>query len=378
MVYFVLLSFLISVVIGWLAIPRIVIIAKAKRLFDSNEARKVHSGAVPRLGGLSFFPGAMLAFCIALGLRYYFGLSIPTDTESVFLSEFMFFIGGLFLLFFVGLADDLVGVGFRGKFLAQIFAASMLVLSGLTISSFEGLFGIHQLPFGVANIFTVLFIVFAINSFNLIDGVDGLCSGTSTIVLSALGCWFIYAGDYVYAMFAFSMVGVVIVFFLYNVLGRRLKIFMGDTGSLTLGYMIVFLGLKFLDFSAANHPDLIVVNSPLSILAGLIFMPLFDTVRVFLVRISKGHSPFHPDKIHIHHKMLRLGLTHLQSTAALLGVTIFYVLLNLVMSQMLDLRFTWVLVADVVLALLGNWVVDYRIKQREKRMCVFSNKKRRK
>lgn len=378
MIYFVLLVFVVSIIIGWLAIPRIVIIAKAKRLFDSHDIRKVHTGSIPRLGGLSFFPGAMLAFSIVLGMRYYFGFILPLDIERVFLPEFMFFLGGMFLLFFVGLADDLVGVGFKGKFLAQIFAASLLMLAGLMINSLDGLFGLNELPTPVAATLTVLFIVFTINSFNLIDGVDGLCSGTSTIVLSALGCWFIYLGDFVYAMLAFAMVGVVIVFFLYNVLGRRLKIFMGDTGSLTLGYMIVFLGLKFLDFSNVNYPELITVHSPIAILVGLLFVPLFDTTRVFTTRILKGHSPFHPDKTHVHHKLLRLGLTHLQSTGSLMAVTLFYFTLNTLMSQLWGLSFTWVILIDIGLATLGDIIVNRRIKSREKYMCAVNNVKKKK
>lgn len=376
MAYFVLLTFIISIVIGWLAIPRIVIIAKAKRLFDSHDARKVHAGSIPRLGGLSFFPGAMLAFSMVLGLRYYLGFLLPLDIERVFLPELMFFNAGMFLLFFVGLADDLVGVSFRGKFVAQIFAASLLTLGGLTINSLDGLFGVWDMSIVVAAVVTVLFIVFAINSFNLIDGVDGLCSGTSTIVLTALGSWFMYLGDYVYAMLAFSMVGVVIVFFLYNVLGSRLKIFMGDTGSLTLGYMIVFLGLKFLDFSSVNYPEIVALKSPIALLAGLVFLPLFDTLRVFVGRISKGHSPFHPDKTHIHHKLLRLGLTHLQSTASLLFVTIFYFGLNIVLSQFAALSFMWVLVIDFAVAIFGDVFIELSIKSREKRMCVVNAKRK--
>lgn len=368
-IYFVPIAFLFSVIIGWLAIPRIIVIAKTKRLFDSHEARKVHSGAVPRLGGISFLPGAMISFSMLLGMRYYFDLPLEIDAESIFLAEYMFMMAGMLTLFFVGLADDLVGVGFRGKFVTQIFAAAMLVFAGLTINSLDGLFGLREIPLYFSVLLTTLFAVYTINAFNLIDGVDGLCSGTSTIVLSILGAWFVYLDDIVYAMMAFAMVGVVLVFFLYNILGRRLKIFMGDTGSLTLGYSIVFLGLKFLSYSAVDYSDSIVLYSPLSLLAGLLFVPLFDTLRVFVGRVVRHKSPFHPDKTHIHHKLLALGNTHLRSTATLLICTLFFCCVNIVMSQFLKLGFAVVICVDLGIAIgtniLLNWMIARRVAKNQ-------------
>lgn len=347
-VFFVILTFAISAAIGWFAIPRIVIIAKIKRLFDEPNSRKVHKGAIPRLGGLSFFPAALFSFAFVLGLRYYYGYDISLDLQVELLTEFLFVMAGMLILYFVGMADDLIGVGYRNKFVAQIFAAVCLVFAGVTVFDLQGLFGVYRLPFAMDALLTIAVVVLTVNAFNLIDGVDGLCSGLGTIILTTLGILFIYYQLFVYAMFAFGMVGVLIAFFQYNVLGTRLKVFMGDTGSLTLGYMIVFLGLKFVNlenttFIASG------LNSTLAILAGLLFVPVFDTCRVFVSRISRGKSPFFPDKNHVHHKLLQLNRTHLQSTGILLLMEAGFILMNFALAELAGLGINWILLIDILL-----------------------------
>lgn len=347
-VFFVILTFAISAAIGWFAIPRIVIIAKIKRLFDEPNARKVHKGAIPRLGGLSFFPAALFSFAFVLGLRYYYGYDISLDLQVELLTEFLFVMAGMLILYFVGMADDLIGVGYRNKFVAQIFAGVCLVFAGVTVFDLQGLFGVYRLPFAMDALLTIAAVVLTVNAFNLIDGVDGLCSGLGTIILTTLGVLFIYYQLFVYAMFAFGMVGVLIAFFQYNVLGTRLKVFMGDTGSLTLGYMIVFLGLKFVNLENTTFIAL-GLNSTLAILAGLLFVPVFDTCRVFVSRISRGKSPFFPDKNHVHHKLLQLNRTHLQSTGILLLMEIGFILMNFALAELAGLGINWILLIDILL-----------------------------
>lgn len=347
-ILFVILTFAISAAIGWFAIPRIVIIAKIKRLFDEHNARKVHKGAIPRLGGLSFFPAALFSFAFVLGLRYYYGYDISFDLQLELLTEFLFVMSGMLILYFVGMVDDLIGVGYRSKFIAQIFAAVCLVLAGVTVFDFQGLFGVHRLPFLLDAFLTIVVVVLTVNAFNLIDGVDGLCSGLGTIILMTLGGFFIYNQLYVYAMFAFGMVGVLIAFFQYNVLGTRLKVFMGDTGSLSLGYMIIFLCLKFINLENTTFITL-GLHSTLAVALGLLMLSVFDTCRVFVSRISKGKSPFYPDKNHIHHKLLQLNRTHLQSTGILLLMEAGYVILNVLLAELCHVAITWILLIDILL-----------------------------
>lgn len=360
-ILFVVLTFTISACIGWFSIPRIVIIAKMKRLFDTPDARKVHNGAIPRLGGLSFFPAALFSFAFVLGLRYHYGYDIALDLQINLLTELLFVISGMLILYFVGMADDLIGVGYRSKFLAQIVAGATVVYSGVTISDFQGFLGVYELPYMLDVTLTVLLVVLVINAFNLIDGVDGLCSGLGTLILFALGAFFIFYELYVYAMFAFGMAGVLVVFFQYNVLGTRLKIFMGDTGSLTLGYMIVFLSLKFLNIRDTADVKIDVDMSTMAVMVGLIFVPLFDTLRVFVSRISRGKSPFHPDKNHIHHKLLSLNFTHMQSTGILIAAQLVFMTANWAMTVYAGMNVNVIIVIDLLVAIGCNMSLGYCI-----------------
>ncbi|MEG1607254.1 MAG: MraY family glycosyltransferase [Mucinivorans sp.] len=366
---FVCATFLISFALGWVSIPRIVVISKLKRLFDVPDARKVHTQAIPRLGGISFFPAMMIATTMMLGFRYSFNFMLPPDTEVQFMSEFMFFMAGMFVLFFIGVADDLVGVGYRYKFLAQIFAASMLIGTNLSFLNMGGLLGMWEVPFAVAAVLEVLLIVFAVNAFNLIDGVDGLCSGMSSIIMACLGFWFIYSNMYIYAMISFGMLGVVLSFFRYNISGKRLKIFMGDTGSLTLGFLIIFITLKFVNLAqnGSTPSDIYQIKSPIAIMVGLLFVPLFDTLRVFISRIARGKMPFSPDKTHIHHKLLAMGYSHLHSTLLLMLMQIIFIVLNITLSEVLSINLNLVILIDIILAVSYLFYVnkELEIKQRK-------------
>lgn len=227
----------------------------------------------------------------------------------------------------------------------------------------QGLLLLHQIPTWIAYTVSVLFIIFIVNAYNLIDGVDGLCSGLSSITLLSLGAWFIYIDLYVYAMIAFGMLGVVLAFFKYNITGNRLKIFMGDTGSLTLGFLIIFLSLKFLQQSSMDvDSSYYHIKNPIAIMVGLLFIPTFDTLRVFTSRISRGKSPFHPDKTHIHHKLLSMRMSHIQSTITLLCAQIVFILLNILLSEVLMLNINIVLLIDLILAVAINSGINRYIK----------------
>ena len=364
-------TFLLSAAAGWLTIPRIVMISKKKKLFDELSARKSHTGAVPRLGGVSFLPAFLFSFSLAVGLRYMLGLDVAAPHEMAIPREFMFLVSGatvLFcvgladdlagvgyrikflaqLLFCVGLADDLAGVGYRIKFLAQLLSAALLLCSGVWIDNLDGLFGLHHVPTAVGALLTVLVVVLLTNAYNLIDGIDGLCSGLSILALFTFGVWFLTHHIYVYAMMSMAMGGVVTIFFFYNVMGRRMKIFMGDTGSLLLGFVIAFLGLKFYDLNI--NGEFYRIDAAPAVFLGIVFIPAFDTVRVFCVRMAAGLSPFYPDRRHIHHKLLRIGLTHLQGTLVIVVLQACFILLNFLLRNVnINLLFGINLVLGVLL-----------------------------
>ena len=351
--FFIIAAFLLSVGTGWVIIPRIVMISKKKRLFDELSARKSHTGMVPRLGGASFFPTFLFAFTLTMGMRYIFGYNVADDYFMDSLRELMFLLAGSTVLFCVGMADDLTGVGYKGKFLAQTLSAVLICCSGVEITSLDGLLGIYEIPYWVGIILTVLIIVLLANAYNLIDGIDGLCSGLSLLALLTFGFWFIVHGIYVYAMMAMAMAGVVLVFFFYNVLGKRLKVFMGDTGSLLLGYLIAFLGLKFYSLNVSG--EFFRINAAPAVFLGVVSIPVFDVVRVFCARMSAGLSPFYPDRRHIHHKLLRIGLTHLQSAMVIVLLQVGFILLNFLLR---NVGINLLLAINVALGFAVNYLLN--------------------
>lgn len=367
------LVFVLSAMAGVLTIPRIVLISKKKRLFDKLCARKSHTGAIPRLGGISFLPAFLFAFTIGVGVRYMYGMHIATPSELVIPREFMFLTAGATLLFCIGLADDVAGVGYKAKFVAQVLAAGLLLCSGVWISNLDGLFGIHEIPASVGMTLTVLVVVLLVNAYNLIDGIDGLCSGLSLLALATFAIWFGMHQIPIYAMMAMAMAGVVAVFFFYNVKGKRLKVFMGDTGSLLLGFLIAFLGLKFYDLNV--NGEYYRIDAAPAVFLGIVFIPAFDTVRVFCTRMMAGLSPFYPDRRHIHHKLLRLGVTHLQGTLVLFVLQAACILLNFLLR---NININILLVIDIVLGLLVNSVLTQmgnRYEQRHPEMKKNKSKK---
>ena len=344
---FVALAFLISVSVARMLIPRILLISMRKKLFDIPDDRKIHKKAIPRLGGVSFFPTILLSFCAVLALRVLTGNGVALLQSTYLLPECLLLVCGMTLLYLVGIADDLVGVRYRQKFMIQILCACFLPLSGLWINDLYGLFGIHSLSPWVGMPFTVLMVVFITNAINLIDGIDGLASGLSSASLLVLGGLFLQEELWSYAMLAFATFGVLIPFFYYNVFGsaeRSRKIFMGDTGSLTLGYVLSFLAIKY----SQNNPDVATYTSGAFVIAfSTLIIPAFDVIRVVLVRVRTGNSPFEPDKNHIHHKFLAMGFTPRRAMITILLISCGFSAVNILLMPYVDN--TVMLLSDVAL-----------------------------
>ena len=340
---FLLFGFLFAVSLGMVIIPRILVISHKKRLYDVPDARKVHTMPVPRLGGLSFFPVILMSMFLVIGFRLYFW---DMDTSSLsfnMLYEYLFLFVGMTLLYLVGVCDDLVGVGYRYKFAVQIAAAFLLVLSGNWFDSLGGLFGIYSVPAWMGMPFTVFIVVYITNAINLIDGIDGLASGLCCIALSVLSVIFFLRGQYVYALLAICTLGILMPFWCYNVFGnanRGHKLFMGDAGSLTLGYVISFL---IIHMSVTNEVSPTLSNPYMVIAFSTVLVPLLDVIRVVLHRLREHKNPFLPDKNHFHHKLLRTGMRVRMVMVCIIAISAFFILLNSSLAWRVDITYLFFL-----------------------------------
>lgn len=363
--YIVILAFISAVILGRIIIPNVLIISMRKRLFDVPDERKVHKRPVPRLGGVTFFPVILFSLCVFTALRLVLGLGPQEREAETLMSEFLFLMGGLTLLYIIGIGDDLVGVRYRRKFLVQIISAAMFPLGGLYINNFYGLFGIYLIPEAVGIPLTMLLVVFITNAINLIDGIDGLASGLSMVALLVFGVLFVHFRMWSYAMLAFVTVGVIIPFFSYNVFGNAdmgRKIFMGDTGSLTLGFILSFFVIKY----SMYEPEMLlrVKSSPVLVSFSVLMVPCLDVVRVVLRRARNRRPLFMPDKTHIHHKFLEMGFSPRKAMVTIQLMSACFCAFTI--TAILYMNNTLVFVIDVVVWTLLNLWFDHVINRKAK------------
>lgn len=308
------LAFLTALILSFLSIPSIVRISKVKHLFDEPDSRKCHKSRVPTLGGVAIF-GAMI-----------FSLTFWSDQELI--RELQYILASLMILFYVGVKDDLLNIRAYKKLIVQIVASFIIVhYAGIRLFSFFGLFGIHDLDVFSSYAISIFTITSLTNAFNLIDGIDGLAGSIGILVSLIFGVWFSCVHSYQYAILSFTMMGALIGFIYYN--WSPAKIFMGDTGSLIVGFVSAILAIKFIEINRHmdREADFKVISVPV-VTISILVIPIFDTIRIFSVRILKGRSPFAPDRNHIHHLLLDRGMTHSQTVLTLLGVNIGLIVLS--------------------------------------------------
>lgn len=360
------LTLAIAVLLAGLIIPKILLIAFRRKLFDSVDERKIHRGVVPRLGGISFLPAIGFSFCLVAGfnVRYAHGAMIPALAEVAVPVFFM--VCAMLLIYLVGLADDLIGVRYRAKFMIQIIAAVLIIASGMWVADLHGFLWIGEWPDWIGCILTIILIIYVVNAVNLIDGIDGLASGLSAVALIWYSYVFFLSGQYMYMMLAGATLGTLVPFFYYNVFGNastHTKIFMGDTGSLTIGLMLVFLTI-----SVSRIPDcgLVAGDNLFIVSVAPLIIPCFDVARVFLHRVRKGRNPFLPDKSHIHHKLLALGVPQWQALIIIVFTDMVFVLANVALSA--KVQPTWIFLGDVALWVALNMMLTRMIRSRERRL----------
>ena len=346
----VLLTASVSFIITFLTIPVILQIAEQKKLYDIPDERKVHTRHVTSLGGVGIFGGFLLA-CL---------LSIQGNLTP----EFQYFFAASVIIFFLGLRDDLMVLSASKKFIGQVLAASILIhLGGIRLESMHGLFGFQEVPnaFGLA--LSYLTIIVVINSFNLIDGIDGLAASLGIMTMLIFGTYFFIIQEQAYALLAYSMAGSLVAFMIFN--HHPAKIFMGDSGSLMIGLVNSILVIKFINVASTPFVSL-PLQSAVAVGISILIVPLLDTLRVFSIRIINGRSPFTPDRNHVHHLLLERGLSHVAVTAICVSVNIGFVVLAFLGRS---LGPTYLLMIMLVLSFVGIGLLYYR---RSSRIMVVS------
>jgi len=358
-------TFLISLILTGIIIPKILLIAYRKNLFDVQDERKIHKGSIPRLGGIAFVPALIFSVCMVLGVFHLPFYTNPLSELSGDMTRTLCFsLCGLLLLYLVGIADDLVGVLYRAKFVIQLLAAVLLICGGVWINNLHGFCGIWEWPSPCGAALTILVAVFFVNAINLIDGIDGLASGLSTVALVFYGVVFAAQGNIVNALIAFATVGTLVQFFYYNVFGNvkmGKKIFMGDTGALCIGFILTYLSVSVScidNIYATPFNPIVVAFCPM-------LVPCFDVLRVFFNRIRAGKSPFLPDRTHIHHKLLRLGMSTPRALVSILSISAALAIINIALSPYLNAAI--LLAADMIMWIAYNRYLSIKIKQHESR-----------
>lgn len=344
---FALICFITAFVVAMVSIPPVILLVNKYRLHDLPDTRKEHSMPTPTLGGIAIMTGMVISLVL------WFPFEMTNELLTCFFS--------IIILFAMGITDDLKDLSAKYKFLVEIALAALIALAGIRITTFGGLFGIQELPTSAQYTFTILAIVGITNAFNLIDGIDGLAGGLSFMSLVTLGIFLTISGDKSFSLIAFALAGSVLAFLYFNM--NPARIFMGDTGSLVLGFVIAILCTRLIQINHLSVQPLL-RTAPLFAL-GMVLIPVFDTVRVFALRIWKGQSPFVPDRTHIHHLLTNSGMSH-SLTSKIICVIHGFILIEVYWLKHLKAEF---ILAMLIAAMMVVTIVFYnvhRLKRQKK------------
>lgn len=351
---------LMSFILVFISIPTILKVSHSKNLFDEPGKRRVHKQKVPTLGGLGIFFGIIFTYTVFIDWFNY--QPIP------------FFLPALLIIFSIGIKDDILVTAPIMKLLGQLIAAFIIVGFGdFRITDFHGFFGLRP-DYFISISFTIILLVFLVNGFNLIDGVDGLAAITGIITATGFAVWFFINGSYLMPILSSILVGALLAFLYFNVFSKTQKIFMGDTGSLVVGFVLAIMAINFMEFNANDERSTLLfsMTSAPAVAMGILIIPIMDTIRVFFLRISKGQSPFAADKAHIHHRLLTLGFSHFQIALILGGINIFFIALS---YSLKDLGMLKLLIINFILGTLifqlPSAAINYRKRKLIKNKSVF-------
>ena len=340
------LSTATSYFIALVLVPVSIKIFKAIDLLDDPDDRKLHKEKTPSMGGIPIFMAVFIA--------------LPIWLPFSALASGKYLLASCILIFLLGVRDDFEALRARHKLIAQLVIGGIVIyFADIRFMSLYGIFGIYDLPFWASALITMFTFVVITNSFNLIDGIDGLAGTIGIVILGFLGFWFFQMGNQTVSFLCFSTVGAMMAFLYFN--WQPARIFMGDTGSMFIGFTIAVLVVKFIDLNyALPQASNIKLPGHISMAVGLLSVPLFDTLRVFILRTSKGRSPMVPDRNHIHHRLLDIGLSHRQATLTLLSVNVIFTLAALWMQPLGNMTSLAILIST---ACIMNFVL-FKMHQR--------------
>ena len=358
---------LLAVALAMYIIPRILMVSVKKELNLPPRLSDKSKRTVPRLGGVSLFP----IMVISVGAAVVSCLMDMTGEQSLFDGEsessfvqYMFAIAGLTTMYLLGVMDDLIGVSFLSKIGIQFLASLLIPLSGLYIDDLHGLLGIYELPAWLGILGTMVTIWFISNAIPMLDDIDGLASGLAMLAFSVLGILAFIASQPFLLMICAAMVGMLIPFFLRNVMGWRIgwrNIYLGDTGGLTIGYMLAFVVVALSRQGGNTLPDGIIM-----VCFGTLLLPMFDVVRVAIMRTVNNRSVFDRDNNHIHHRLMMGGMSPGNVLITIILVTAFFVLLNVV-GVWLEWNLSLLLIGNVTCWVMLQVVISYfKNKNRDK------------
>ena len=352
-------AFVVSALCGFVVIPLVISFCRHYGLYDMPSERKVHHHAIPRLGGIVFLPSMLVSFLLCISV---FESVVHHKEVTMSLWTMMFFIS-LLIIYVTGLLDDILGLPAMAKFIAQIIAAALLPASSLWLNDAYGFFGFNDISAPVGYALTVFVVVLIDNAINLIDGIDGLAGGLAFLALAGFLYAFVREGLWSYAILIAGLMGVLIPYLYFNLFGnpaKGRKIFMGDSGSLTLGFILAFL---FIKFASNSNPALPYRRDGLILSFTLLIVPVFDVFRVALYRLRHRQPLFKADKHHIHHKLLACGLSQHAALVVILLLALAFMGVNLWLAQVLDWTITPVFLVDVVLYILFHLVINLLIRR---------------
>lgn len=323
------LCFVWAALLTYVAIPAIIRVSLRKNLVDTPVERSSHLRKVPNLGGIAIFFSLLIVSSIF----------IPEIGQ-----EYVFFYACLVILFFIGFLDDILVVRARVKLYAQIITSAMIVIgSEVRIDNFYGILGIYEIPYILSIVFSIFVFIILINAFNLIDGIDGLASIISIIALLTFSYIFYSIEDYPMFLLSVTSIGSILIFLYFN-LSDRLKIFMGDTGSMVVGFLITFMLIHFINKGYNTSMG----QNVAPVLAVAIFIiPIIDTMSVLFIRLLEFKNPLAPDKNHLHHRFLRLGFNHIQTSILISSINI---IILIVAFSFRDLSINFFLLTILVIA----------------------------